>query len=120
MPIALRGSAAEFLEILHDLPGSNLCGAHLAESVIGLFKAEVIRRKGPHARGRGIRDSDVGGLVQSPAVAGTDRPCAAGGLGARVPSSAKRVGIGSLTQTPEPPENSGRFIFARIVGTTAA
>jgi hypothetical protein len=40
---------------------------------------------------------------------GTDRQCAAGGIGAGVPSSAKRVGAGSLTQTPESPENPGRF-----------
>jgi hypothetical protein len=52
----------------------------------------------------------MGRLVQSPAVAGIDRQCAAGGIGAGIPS-AKRVGTGSLTQTPEPPENPGRFSF---------
>jgi putative transposase len=41
------------------------------ESVIGLFKTEVIRRRSPLAddRGRGIRDPDEGGLVQSPTAA---------------------------------------------------
>ena len=52
----------------------------LAESVIGLFKTEVIRRKGPWqpSRGGGIRDARVGGLVQSPPVARTDWLHAAG------------------------------------------
>ena len=51
----------------------------LAESVIGLFKAEVIRReRAVVARGGGIRDTDVGGLVQSPAAARSDRVRPAG------------------------------------------
>ena len=47
----------------------------LAESVIGLFKTEVIRRRGPVARPRGrrVRHAGVGGLVQHAAPAGTAR-----------------------------------------------
>ena len=42
----------------------------LAESVIGLYKTEVIQRRGPwrHAGGRRIRDAGLGRLVQSPAA----------------------------------------------------
>ena len=54
----------------------------LAESVIGLFKTEVIRRKGPWriARGRRVRDARVGRLVQYAAAAGADRGHPAGGI----------------------------------------
>ena len=52
----------------------------LAESVIGLYKTEVIRRRGPVAapRGRGVRDARLGRLVQQPAVTRADRERAAG------------------------------------------
>ena len=47
----------------------------LAESVIGLYKTEVIRRKGPvaHPRGRGVRHLDVGALVQHATTVGASR-----------------------------------------------
>jgi len=61
------------------------------------------------SRSRGIRDPRVGRLVQSSSIAGTDRHCAAGGIGAGVPSSTKKVGTGTLTQTTESPESSVRF-----------
>ena len=52
----------------------------LAESVIGLFKTEVIRRVGTVAasRRRGIRHARVGRLVQSPAVTRAHRLRATG------------------------------------------
>ena len=52
----------------------------LAESVIGLFKTEVIRRRGPwrSAGGRGIRHARLGGLVQPSTAARTDRVRPAG------------------------------------------
>ena len=54
----------------------------LAESVIGLFKTEVIQRRGPwrRSRGRGIRHAGVGRLVQHAAAARADRLRAAGGV----------------------------------------
>ena len=47
----------------------------LAESVIGLYKTEVIRREGPleGARRCGIRDPGLGLLVQRETIAGADR-----------------------------------------------
>ena len=47
----------------------------LAESVIGLYKTEVIRRKGPWRSLEAVefRHARVGGLVQYAAAAGTDR-----------------------------------------------
>ena len=47
----------------------------LAETIIGLFKTEVIRplRSLEQPRTRGIRDPRVGGLVQQPPIAGADR-----------------------------------------------
>ena len=52
----------------------------LAESVIGLFKAEVIRRKGPWRTLEAVEFAtlDVGRLVQSSTVARADRLRAAG------------------------------------------
>ena len=54
----------------------------LAETIIGLFKTEVIPTTRPvasHRRGR-IRHARVGRLVQHPAVTGTDRLHPAGGV----------------------------------------
>ena len=47
----------------------------LAESVIGFFETEMIRRRGPwpNARGRGIRDVGMGRLVQHAPSPRTDR-----------------------------------------------
>ena len=54
----------------------------LAESVIGLFKTEVIRRHGPWRNLEAVEFAtlDVGRLVQSPAVARADRLHATGGI----------------------------------------
>ena len=54
----------------------------MAESIIGLFKTEVIQRKGPLAtsRGRRIRDPHLGRLVQPPASPRTDWLRAVGGI----------------------------------------
>jgi transposase InsO family protein len=45
----------------------------MAESVIGLYKTEVIRRRGPQHRSGRIRHARMGRLVQSPAPARADR-----------------------------------------------
>jgi transposase InsO family protein len=49
----------------------------LAESIIGLYKTEVIRRSRPLARsvGGGVHHLGVGALVQSTSPARTDRAC---------------------------------------------
>ena len=54
----------------------------LAESIIGLFKTEVIRRTRAVApsRSRRIRDARLGGLVQSPPAARADWLRATGGI----------------------------------------
>ena len=54
----------------------------LAETIIGLFKTEVIRRRGPwrHIDAVEIRHARVGRLVQHPAVTATDRLHPAGGV----------------------------------------
>ena len=54
----------------------------LAESVIGLFKTEVIQRKGPwrHLEAVEFATLDVGRLVQHAAAARTDWLRAAGGI----------------------------------------
>ena len=54
----------------------------LAESVIGLFKTEVIRRRGRwrHLEAVECRHPGVGGLVQRAARARADRLRAAGGV----------------------------------------
>ena len=50
----------------------------MAESVIGLYKTEVIRRRGPwrHVEGGRIRDARMGGLVQQSPPSRADRICA--------------------------------------------
>ena len=52
----------------------------LAESVIGLYKTEVIRRRGPwpHLEAVGVCDTRMGGLVQPPTAPRADRSRATG------------------------------------------
>ena len=52
----------------------------LAESVIGLYKTEVVSSSGSVAgpRDRGVRDARMGRLVQQPAAPHADRQRAAG------------------------------------------
>ena len=54
----------------------------LAESVIGLFKTEIIHRRGPWRTLEAVEFATLGmgGLVQYPATAGADWLCAAGGV----------------------------------------
>ena len=52
----------------------------LAETINGLYKAEVIRRRGPwrNVRGGGVRHARMGRLVQQPETARADRKHPAG------------------------------------------
>ena len=54
----------------------------LAESVIGLFKTEMIHRRGPWRTLEAVEFATlgVGGLVQHPTLAGADRLCATSGV----------------------------------------
>ena len=83
----------------------------MAETINGLYKTEVIRRRGPWRNIEAVEycHPGMGGLVQSPPLAGTDRQCTTGGDGRGVLSPTGRVGCGSLTQTTGSPEKSGRF-----------
>ena len=89
----------------------------LAETVIGLFKTEVIRPQGPWKKCRGsrVRDIDLGRLVQQPAPARTHRRQTTRGERERVLSATGKVSQGGLTQTKEPPVNPGRFRVEKLV-----
>ncbi len=54
----------------------------LAETIIGLYKTEVIRAWRPWKTMDDVEYATpgLGGLVQSSSVAGVDRPCATGGI----------------------------------------
>jgi putative transposase len=84
----------------------------LAKTIIGLFKTEVIRRRGAVAYPRccRVRHAGMGRLVQSPPAAGADRQHPSGGVGTGVLSATGRVSHGGLTQINESPEFPGRFI----------
>jgi len=73
----------------------------LAETIIGLFKTDVIRRR--------VRHAGMGRLVQSSSAARADRQHSSGGVGTGVLSAMGRVSHGGLTQTNESPEFQGRF-----------
>jgi transposase InsO family protein len=79
----------------------------LAETIIGLYKTEVIRPVAEH-RHRRVRDARVGRLVQPSTLVRADWRCATGREGRRVLSKS-RAGHGGLTHNPEPPGFSGRF-----------
>ena len=79
----------------------------LAETVIGLFKTEVIRLKGPwrHLEAVEFATLDVGRLVQHAAVARADRLHPAG----RVRSALLSAGRGGLSHLIRPPRFPVRF-----------
>jgi transposase InsO family protein len=84
----------------------------LAETIIGLYKTELIRRRGPlEGPGRGrVRHPGVGRLVQPP-PAGADRARPTGRVRGHLPSKGGPQPHGR-TQGPEPPINPGRFTAA--------
>ena len=79
----------------------------LAESIIGLYKTEVIRRRGPwrgHPR--------VGPLVQHATTLGADRKCLPRRVRDELLSVAGRLARDGETQLKQSPENPGRFILS--------
>lgn len=88
----------------------------LAETVIGLFKTDVIRRLGPWRRIEDVEiatlqwvDRSVSGLARPPPPARADRQHPAGGSRDDVLRYAPRAKTGSVTRTKPPPENPARF-----------
>jgi transposase InsO family protein len=73
----------------------------LAETINGLYKAEVIHRRGPWRsfEAAGVCDVGMGKLVQSPAAAGADREYPTGRSRATLLRHAGANRHGSLTQT---------------------
>jgi transposase InsO family protein len=83
----------------------------LAETVIGLFKAEgdPSPRAVALVRGGRVRHPRMGGLVQSPQAARTDRPHPSRRGGGALLCSGRGRSLGRLTQTKRPPGNPARF-----------
>ena len=72
----------------------------LAETIIGLYKTEVIRRRGPwRSRSRGVRDPRMGRLVQSPPAPRADRQRPAGRGRGTLLRRAGTTRPGSVTQS---------------------
>ena len=71
----------------------------LAETINGLYKAEVIHRRGPwrSLRSRRVRDAGMGGLVQQPAAPGAHRQHPAGRSRATLLRHAGTTSHGSVT-----------------------
>ena len=83
----------------------------LAETINGLYKAEIIHRRGPWVIGsRRVRDAGMGGLVQQPTALGAHRQHPAGRSRGTLLRHAGTTCHGSVTQTKWPPTNPGRFI----------
>ena len=81
----------------------------LAETINGLYKTEVIRRRGPWRNidaGR-VRHARVGRLVQQPPAARAHRLRAAGRVRGGVLSKSADPSQGGLTQVTEPPRSRG-------------
>ena len=89
----------------------------LAETINGLYKAELIHRRGPWRsfEGRRIRDADLGRLVQQPPPAGAHRQHPAGRNRGTLLRHAGRASHRGVTQTRRPPANPGRFTRPRNV-----
>jgi hypothetical protein len=82
----------------------------LAETIIGLYKTELIRRRGPW---RGIDDIEYatlewGRLVQPSSADGAHRPRPTGRVRGRLPPEGGPQ-LQSGTHNPEPSVNPGRF-----------
>ena len=89
----------------------------LAETVNGLYKAEVIWRRGPwRSLGAGrVRHARMGRLVQQPQTAGADRKHSAGRSRSALLCANPRARHGGVTQTKRPPANPGRFTGFHVV-----
>ena len=87
----------------------------LAESIIGLYKTEVIRRRGALAwsRGRRVRHPRGGALVQHATTLGADRKCHPRRVRDELLSVAGRLARDGETQLKQSPENPGRFTISK-------
>ena len=83
----------------------------LAETIIGLYKTEIIHRRGPwrHLEAVEYATLGMGRLVQSSSAAGADRQRTASGVRNDVLSFNESVADGGLTQTRKSPKKPGRF-----------
>ena len=83
----------------------------LAETINGLYKAEVIRRRGPWRSLEAVEFAtlDMGRLVQQSPTAGAHRQHPAGRSRGTLLCHAARAGHGSVTQTKQSPANPVRF-----------
>ena len=81
----------------------------LAETINGLYKAEVHRRGQAVIRGCRVRNPRVGRLVQQSPAAGTHRLHPAGRSRGALLRHAERPSHGRVTQTIWPPANPERF-----------
>ena len=86
----------------------------LAETINGLYKAEVIHRCGPLAvaAGRRVRNPRMGRLVQQPPAPRLHRQRSAGGSRSRLPRLSGGPGHRRVTQTKRPPRKPERFTIA--------
>ena len=83
----------------------------LAETINGLYKAELIHRRGPwrSLRGRRVRYARVGRLVQQSPADGASWQHPSGRSRATLLRRAGFSSFGRVTQPKQPPEFSGRF-----------
>ncbi len=93
----------------------------LAETIIGLFKAEcdLSARAVALVRGRRVRHPRMGGLVQSPSAARTNRQHASRRSGSPLLCAGRGPSLGRLTQTKRPPGNQERFKRWPAAGSSA-
>ena len=83
----------------------------LAESIIGLYKTEVIYRRGPWRGPENVEFAtlEVGALVQHATTLGADRKCLPRRIRDELLSVAGRLARDGETQLKQSPENPGRF-----------
>jgi LysR family transcriptional regulator, hydrogen peroxide-inducible genes activator len=108
----LRLSAAAGIEPSVGSVGDSYDNA-LAETINGLYKAEVIHRRGAVVlvRGGPVRHPRMGGLVQQPPHPRAHRRHAAGRSRGTLLRYAGAARHGSMTQTKLPPKNPAWFIL---------
>ncbi len=89
----------------------------LAETVIGLFKAEVIHRRGPWRSFEAVEFATLEWVdwFNSPSAARTDRPHPSRQGGGTLLCPSRGPSLGRLSQTKRPPENPARFIQRGLI-----
>ena len=87
-----------------------------AESIIGLYKTEVVRRRGPW---RGLEDVEFATLewvhwYNNATTLGADRKCLPGRVRDELLSVAGRLARDGETQIKQSPENPGQFTLGKL------